>query len=286
MTPVLAESYAWCTRLTRRRARNFYYGFALLPKPKRDAICAIYAFMRYCDDLSDEPGMGGGRGREMMSHWRRQLEEALAGRAGDHALWPAFLDVVERYRIPHRYFFEMIEGVSFDLEPHRFTTFDDLYKYCYRVASVAGLTAVHIFGFDSVDALPLAEKCGIAFQLTNILRDVREDSARGRIYFPLDDMDRHGVTPDEVLRAARTDGLVQLMRYEAGRARAYYAEATPLVKMVHPESRASLWALIEIYRRVLDRIEASNYNVFSGRIRLPASEKCWIVVRSFLRRHV
>jgi phytoene synthase len=180
----------------------------------------------------------------------------------------------------------MIEGVSFDLEPHRFTTFDDLYQYCYRVASVAGLTAVHIFGFDSADALPLAEKCGIAFQLTNILRDVREDSARGRIYFPLDDMNRHGVTPDEVLRAARTDGLVQLMRYEAGRARAYYAEATPLVKMVYPESRASLWALIEIYRRVLDRIEDSNYDVFAGRIRLPAPEKYWIVARSLLRRHV
>jgi 15-cis-phytoene synthase len=285
MTTPLASSYKWCTRLTRRRARNFYYGFALLPKPKRDAMCAIYAFMRYCDDLSDEPEMGGGRGRDLMARWRSELEEALAGRPGGHALWPAFLDVVERYRIPQRYFFEMIEGVSSDLEPRRFETFDELYEYCYRVASVAGLSALHIFGFDSAEALPLAEKCGIAFQLTNILRDVREDAERDRIYFPVYDMSLCGASPEEVLRGARSEAVVRLMRHEAGRARAYYAEAAPLVKMVHPESRASLWALIEIYRRVLDRIERSDYDVFSRRVRLPGWEKCWIAMRAFLRNH-
>lgn len=284
MTASLADSYAWCVQLTRRRARNFYYGFVLLPKPKRDAMCAVYAFMRYCDDLSDEPGQNGERARESMSQWRSELEDSLGGRPGEHPLWPAFLDVAGRYRIPHQYFFDMIEGVSADLEPCRFETFDDLYRYCYRVASVAGLSALHIFGFDSAEALPLAEKCGIAFQLTNILRDVREDAERGRIYFPVSDMNRYGVTPQDVLRAARSEPLVRLMRHEAGRARGYYSEAAPLVEMVHPESRASLWALIEIYRRVLERIERSDYDVFSRRIRLPALEKCWIAARAFLKR--
>src|SRR5207302_8676451 len=136
-------------------------------------------FMRYCDDLSDDAGIADRRGA--IGNWRRDLEAALAGSLPPHALWPAFADAVKRYRIPHRYFFEMIEGVSSDLEPRRIRTFDELYDYCYHVASVVGLTVIHIFGFENPEALQLAEKCGIAFQLTNILRDVREDAETGRI---------------------------------------------------------------------------------------------------------
>ena len=168
----IAESYAYCEGVARRRARNFYYSFILLSAERRRAICAMYAFMRYCDDLSDDE-TGPDRAQKM-ARWKLDLDAALEGRFSGHPVWPAFHDAVVRFAIPHRYFHEMIEGVSTDLEPRRMRTFDELYRYCYLVASVVGLTIIHIFGFESPDAIPLAEKCGIAFQLTNILRDVRE----------------------------------------------------------------------------------------------------------------
>src|SRR5262249_33053846 len=160
-------------------------------------------------------------------------------------------------------------------------TFSELYRYCYQVASVVGLTTIHIFGFDSPEALPLAEKCGIAFQLTNILRDVREDFGRGRIYLPMDDLVRFGVT-EEDLNGRLKKQFTELMRLEAARARGYYNESQPLLAMIHAECRASLWALIEIYSRLLGKIEASGYDVLSRRIALSAGEKAWIVVRASL----
>src|SRR5579862_7360682 len=153
MTP-LDESYAYCRQVARTRARNFYYAFRLLSRPQRDAMCAIYAFMRYCDDLSDEPGAS----RQAIEQWRAALEQALAGHTEAHPVLPAFHDTVTRYRIPPRYFHEMIDGVASDLEPRQFETFAQLYLYCYQVASTVGLTIIHIFGYDSGEALPLAEK--------------------------------------------------------------------------------------------------------------------------------
>jgi 15-cis-phytoene synthase len=272
----LDASYAWCRHLTRKRARNFYYSFVLLCREQRDAMCAVYAFMRYCDDLSDEPGAN----RAALDQWRMALDEALAGRFGAHPVLPAFHDTVTRYRIPPRYFHEMIDGVASDLDPRRFETFEQLYRYCYQVASTAGLTTIHIFGFESADALPLAEKCGIAFQLTNILRDIREDAERGRIYLPAEDLARFHVTEDDIRAGLRTPEFIDLMDFETARARQYYKESQPLVGLVDRRSRASLSALISIYSRLLDRIERSNYDVFSHRISLPAWEKCRIVMRS------
>ncbi|MFB3827402.1 MAG: phytoene/squalene synthase family protein [Bryobacteraceae bacterium] len=260
--------------MARRRAKNFYYSFLLLQREQRDAMCALYAFMRYCDDLSDEPGAS----REAIERWRAALAEALEGRFGPHPCWPAFHEAATRYSIPREYFFEMIDGVASDLEPRRFATFEELYQYCYRVASVVGLSIIHIFGFHSPEALPLAEKCGVAFQLTNILRDIREDAGRGRVYLPLEDLDRFHV--DGQLRYG--PAFVELMRFEAARARAYYREAEPLVGMVDARSRPSLAALIAIYRTLLERIEASGYDVFSRRISLPAWEKTWILLRSMV----
>ena len=167
------QSYAYCVRVARSRAKHFYYSFLLLSKQQRKAMCAIYAFMRYCDDLSDDPGAN----RAAIDQWRAEMEAALEGRFSEHPVWPAFHHTVRRFGIPHEYFHAMIDGVLSDLQPRRFQTFDELYGYCYQVASVVGLTIVHIFGFDTRTALPLAEKCGVAFQLTNILRDIREDAA-------------------------------------------------------------------------------------------------------------
>ena len=264
----LEESYAHCRHVARTQARNFYYSFVLLSKPKRDAMCAVYAFMRYCDDLSDG---SDGVTPAVMDQWRAELDAALLhGKYGANPCWPAFHDTVQRYKIPRQYFHEMIDGVSSDLQPRDIQTFDELYRYCYQVASIAGLATIHIFGFQSPQAPELAEKCGIAFQLTNIIRDVKEDQEKGRVYLPKEDRDRF---PE----------LKELLAFEAARARAYYAESRPLVGMVDADCRRSLWALIEIYRRLLDKIEASGYDVMSGRIRLSAFEKAGIVARAMFQ---
>lgn len=272
----LGESYNYCRRVARTRARNFYYSFVLLEREQRNAMCAVYAFMRYCDDLSDEPGAN----RAAIERWRGALARALEGRFDGHPCWPAFHDTVTRFHIPHEYFYQMIDGVASDLEPRRFETFEELYHYCYQVASVVGLTIIHIFGFHSQEALPLAEKCGVAFQLTNILRDIREDAERGRIYLPAEDLRRFGVDEAQLAAGERTAGVLALLAFEAARARDYYSEAMPLVDMVDRRSRPSLRALISIYSRLLQRIERKNYDVFSARVSLSAAEKCWLVLRA------
>jgi 15-cis-phytoene synthase len=275
--PSLAESYAFCRGVARKRARNFYYSFVLLPRDQSDAMCVIYAFMRYCDDLSDEPGAS----REAMERWRGALADALGGKFDAYPAWPAFYETVQRYHIPHEYFFQMIDGVASDLEPRTFQAFDELYRYCYQVASVVGLCTIHVFGFESQGALPLAEKCGVAFQLTNILRDIAEDAARERVYLPAEDLRRFGVDPHELRDGQPGDALRRLMSFEADRARAYYRESQPLVDLISKRSRPALRALIGIYSRLLSRIEERNFDVFSERVTLPAAEKCWIVLRAW-----
>jgi phytoene synthase len=295
----LQVSYAFCERIARVQAKNFYYSFLLLPRAQRQAMCAIYAFMRYCDDLSDDETIRD-RAAEI-ARWRRDLEAALErtanaredGRCSAHPIWPAFADAVARYRIPHQYFFDMIEGVSSDLEPRRIATFNELYDYCYHVASVVGLTIVHIFGFDGPEAREgfdapeaqsqasvLAEKCGIAFQLTNILRDVREDSQKDRVYLPQEDLERFGVTEAELRATQVSPNLRRLLEFEAARARQYYRDSEPLIGMIHKRSRASLRALIAIYSRLLDRIVAADYEVLVRRVRVPTWQKLWILARS------
>jgi len=271
--PDLASSYSFCRKIARTRARNFYYSFLLLSREQRDAMCAIYAFMRYCDDISE----GAGASRDAIQRWQHDLDLGLAGHYTENPLWPAFHDTVQRYKIPCEYFYQMIQGVSSDLEPRAIQTFDELYRYCYRVASVVGLTIIHIFGFQSPEALKLAEKCGIAFQLTNILRDVREDSENHRIYIPNEDIDRFGADLSK-----RDDQFIALLSFEAARARAYYDESRPLLELVDRRSRPSLWALIEIYRRLLARIERSNFDVLAHRIRVPTWQKLAILASAIL----
>lgn len=274
--PSITESYIWCEKVARTQAKNFYYSFLLLSKEKRSAMCAIYAFMRYCDDLSDDENIADRAAA--IAQWRNDLTAALAdpNAASKHPVWPAFVDTVQRFQIPHEYFFDMIDGVSSDLEPRRILTFDELYDYCYHVASVVGLTIIHIFGFSDRRALELAEKCGIAFQITNILRDVREDMEKQRVYLPAEDLQKFGVSPETF---APPENFSKLMAFEADRARDYYHQSAPLVGMVDQGSRASLAALIAIYSTLLDRIVASNYDVLAQRIRLSTAEKIWLLVK-------
>lgn len=276
------RSYRYCREIAKERAKNFYYSFLLLDKPRRDAMCAVYAFMRHCDDLSDNPAAAEAKLNEAVALWRVELERALHGDVEGNPIWPAFHDTVQRYAIPHRFFHEMIDGIMSDLEPRQINSFDELYRYCYHVASVVGLTIVHIFGFESVKALLLAEKCGVAFQLTNILRDVREDAALGRIYLPLEDLKRFEVSADQLRSGTEDDRFRALMRFEAGRARSCYEESAPLARFIEPQSRRSLWALRQIYLCLLEKIEGANYAVLSRRINVPKRTKIALLLRAFL----
>lgn len=282
-SPDLAASYDYCRNVTRTRARNFYYAFRLLDSPRRDSICAIYAFMRHCDDLSDEPGASPAEARRALEDWRKDLDAALSTYAPSNPLWPAFAHTVARHGIPRQYFHDMIDGVMSDLERQAVATFDELYRYCYQVASVAGLSLIHVLGFHSPDAPALAEKCGIAFQLTNIIRDVREDALNGRVYLPAEDLARFAVDPASLRAPVETAALRELLRMQAARARAYYRESRPLLDMVTPQCRPSLWALIEIYSRLLDRMDRRGFEVLGNRIRLSDFEKSRILARAAVR---
>jgi phytoene synthase len=278
-------SYRHCRKIARERAKNFYYSFLLLEKQQSDSMCAIYAFMRHCDDLSDETaGNDKEKVREAIALWRVELDRALRGDPAADPIWPAFADTVARYKIPHRFFHEMIDGVSSDIEPREVQTWEELYRYCYHVASVVGLTVIHIWGFTSPKALLLAEKCGVAFQLTNILRDVREDAMLGRIYLPAEDLQRFNVTAAQLRSGAESNAFRDLMRFEANRAAKYYEDSAALLPLVGRKSRRSLWALRKIYMDLLARLNDSDFTVLSRRINVPTARKIAILLSAFFKR--
>ena len=196
MANAVARSYAECRRVARASASNFYYAFFMLPQAKRDALCALYAFMRLVDDVSDTVGSAADKQRGL-ARWRAALDAAVAGDVSSHPILPAFADTIERFQIPPRYFHDLISGAEMDLTVGEYATFDRLREYCYRVAGTVGLTCLHVFGFDDPHAPDLAEKLGIAFQLTNILRDVPKDYEMGRVYLPLEDLAQFGVRPED-----------------------------------------------------------------------------------------
>jgi len=275
----LAASQAYCLRVARTAARNFYYGFYPLSDQQHVAMCAVYAFARRTDDITDDDGpLDNAARREALQKWRAALDAALAGDYGEDPVLPALHHAVQGFSIPPRYLHELIDGVALDLEPPGYQTFDDLYRYCYLVASTVGLICLYIFGFESPEAHGLAEKMGIAFQLTNILRDLPEDLHRGRLYLPAEDLDRFGITPAD-FHPPRLDRLRPLLEFEANRAEQYYQQAAPLLERIHLRSRASLWILATIYHGILNQIRASQYDVFSRRARLSTVGKTVVMLR-------
>ncbi len=276
----LAKSYRYCRGVARKRARNFYYSFLVLPRDKGNAMCAVYAFMRYCDDIADEPGIDRDK-HKMLAKWRECLRGANNG-DGDSPILPAFHDTVSRFQIPLEYFEQLIDGASQDLSIDHYESFDQLYDYCYKVASVVGLVCIHIFGFDAAQARKHAEYCGIAFQLTNILRDLGEDASMGRVYLPEEDLWAFGYGHDDLKQHVADERFNRLMQFEVLRARCYYNAAMPLVPMVHQSARPGLRAMIGIYSGILDKIERRHYDVFSSRVALSGTEKLAIAARSLL----
>ena len=249
-------------------------------------MCAVYAFMRHCDDIVDEEA-GEADKKTRLNAWRETLDQAYDGTPADSGgLLPAFRDTVRRFDIPRAYFDAIIDGAEMDLTVTRYATFEDLYQYCYRVASAVGLVCIHIFGFRGKEAKRYAESCGIAFQLTNILRDVREDAGMGRVYLPQEDLDDFGYSEENIRNGVFNDAFRRLMVFQVERARSYYDEALPLLPLVQSSSRACLAAMIGIYRACLEEIPRRHYDVYSRRVSLSAWKKLAITARALIRKRV
>jgi phytoene synthase len=271
---LLEASYAHCHDIARRSASSFYYSFLLLPERQRRAMCALYAFMRIADDLSDEPAPLDDK-RRQLADWRRGLHAALGG-MHVHPAHAALAETVHKYAIPLEYLEAVLDGVEMDLEPVSYPTFTELRVYCYRVASAVGLACIHIWGYQGEQAKTYAESAGIAFQLTNILRDLKEDAARGRVYLPQEDLARFGYDTERLQQGTRDAAFTALMRFEVERARSYYDAAWPLAPLLPRPGRAVFLMMARTYRSLLDEIERCDYDVFSRRVRVSAWRKLWL----------
>jgi phytoene synthase len=289
---VLEAAYTTCRAIAKREAKNFYYSFVALPPARRDAICAIYAFMRKADDLSDDESLSREERRRMLNAWLADWHRARAGEETSDPVFLAVRDAAGRFEIPYSLLDQLVAGTTMDLEaaasaaPDTYATFADLYRYCYLVASVVGLVCIRIFGYSDPSAEKLAEETGIAFQLTNILRDVAEDAGRNRVYLPLEDLAAHGVTLDQVLHHGAVAVMANeraLLREIAGRAEAYYESAQRLLPLIDAESRPALRVLVSIYHQLLKRIERSGYEVFLERISVPTIQKLAILLTGMAR---
>jgi phytoene synthase len=293
----LAHAYAVCRGIARRSAKNFYYGFVVLPSEKRNAFCAVYAFMRHADDISDGPDLSLQEKRHKLDAWLESAKQVFEGKPTDDPVLMALADSQKRFKIPVDLFEKLVYGTALDLEiPARVDspavvcrTFEELRHYCYHVASVVGLVCIRIFGYQDSKAELLAEDCGLAFQLTNIIRDIKEDAGMGRIYLPEEDLTRFGLSPEQLAHrslsaASKPQQLRPVLEFEAERARRYYASAKWLMELIEEDSRPALWVLVEIYSRLLKKITDRNYDVLTERVHLTFFEKLKVLSRGFLLR--
>jgi phytoene synthase len=293
----LRMAYSVCRSIARAAAKNFYYGFAVLPRKKRNALSAVYAFMRRCDDLADDSNSSLQDRHNKLLEWVDKMHRALAAQPTDDPVLLALTDAQRTYQIPVGLLDQLAYGTAADLEyspaepasdqrlAARYQTFRELRQYCYGVASVVGLVCIQIFGYKDPDAEALAERCGLAFQLTNIIRDVKEDIAMGRVYFPAEDLAQFGLSaadlagPDVDLARVRP-----LLALEADRARDSYQAGDELIRLVSEDSQPALWVLITIYRRLLEKIASKRYDVFSQRVRLTVPEKLSVLGKGIAKR--
>jgi phytoene synthase len=270
----------------------------VLPAEKRNALSAVYAFMRHADDISDEPGVDPLLKRQKLNEWLEAAKAVFAGSPTDDPVLMALGDAQKKFKIPPELFEKLVYGTSLDLDMPPASaeapvilcnTFEDLKQYCYYVASVVGLVCIRIFGYEDSKAEFLAEDCGLAFQLTNIIRDVKEDASMGRIYIPEEDLARTNLTAANFSSSllqdpAQAQQLRPALEYEAERARKYYESAKWLMELIEEDSRAALWVLVEIYSRLLQKITDRNYDVLTERVRLTLWEKLKVLSRGFLLR--
>jgi phytoene synthase len=299
--PILDDSYEYCRILTRQTAHNFRFSFLTLSREKRRAMNALYAFNRITDDLGDDPAVSLDLRRAQLQAWRQSVGVALCYppddvRAEDlpttaevatlnsHPALPAIADMVARHHIPHEYLFAVIDGVEMDLHPLEIATFTELEQYCYRVAGAVGLCCIHIWGFHDERARSVAIECGLALQLTNILRDVSEDASLGRTYLPSQDLERFSYAPDDLRAQVLDDRFRSLMKFQVDRARSYYVRAEQLFSYLEPPGRPILRAMLDIYGGLLQEIERRDFDVFSRRVSIAKWRKLWFAGRAILHQ--
>jgi 15-cis-phytoene synthase len=278
MVADLKEAYDACQRITKAEAKNFYYAFRTLPSEKRRAIYAAYAYCRVCDDIADDP-MPDSERETRFAALRADLDSALNGGGAGDPILMALADASARFGFTRELLIEVIEGVEMDLVKSRFANFDELREYCYKVASAVGLISIEIFGYDDPAATEYAVDLGLAMQLTNIMRDVKEDAERDRIYIPLDEMARFGYTEADLKAGVVNQQFRSLMAFQAQRARAYFDSGARLIPLLSAESRACTGVLHALYSTILDRIEKSGFDVFRRRVGLSSSEKLLLMAR-------
>lgn len=265
----------------------------VLPSRKRNALCAVYAFMRRADDISDDPSVPAELRREKLAAWIDGLRRVVDGERTDDPVFMALADTQKTFNIPLDWLEKLVQGTAMDLPAQpssdadtrlHYETFDELYDYCYHVASVVGLVCIRIFGYRDPHAEKLAEQTGVAFQLTNIIRDVKEDNDLGRVYLPYEDLRRFNVEVKTLSNGNAAATFQPVLQFEADRARKLYYAADDLLPLIDDDSQPALWTLVEIYRRLLDRIAERNYDVFTEKVRLSTAEKVGILAKGFLRR--
>jgi phytoene synthase len=292
----LKMAYSVCRGIARTAAKNFYYGFAVLPHRKRNALSAVYAYMRRCDDIADDTSLNFYERRRKLAEWLNSVHRALAGVPTDEPVLLALADAQRTYQIPIGLLDQLAFGTAADVEQEeaaanegvrgleaRYRTFEELRQYCYGVASVVGLVCIRIFGYRDPAAESLAENCGVAFQLTNIIRDVKEDVAMGRVYFPEDDLVQCGLTPAD-FTPPNPERIRPLLELEADRARELYRSGEELIPLVSEDSQPGLWVLITIYRQLLEKIASRKYDVFTERVRLSTAEKLKVLGKGMAKR--
>jgi phytoene synthase len=298
----LTMAYSVCRGITRASAKNFYYAFLILPKRKRQALCAVYAFMRRCDDIADDPGLSAAERRHKLDTWLEALHRSQQGNPSDDPILLALSDAQRSFNVPAGLLDELALGTAMDVvesDVHtpvspdaacpltvQYETFDDLKLYCRRVASVVGLVCIHIFGYRDPAAEPLAEQCGLAFQLTNIIRDVKEDAAMGRVYFPGEDLSKFGLSAASLMTASDSAEIRPLLAFEADRAREYYKSGDQLISYISEDSQPALYVLVNIYRKLLEKISGKDYDVFTARVSLTVTEKLRVLAKGFWLRIV
>jgi len=307
----LAVAYSVCRSIARSSAKNFYYAFLALPRHKREALCAVYAYMRRCDDISDDASLPVRERRLKLADWLDTFHRVMQGNPSDDPVLIALADAQRRFKIPIHILDQLALGTAMDLaeeadddEPEfargkfqetaeitndtqptiRYATFDDLYQYCYRVASVVGLVCIRIFGYRDPMAEPLAERCGLAFQMTNIIRDVKEDASMGRVYLPEEDLAKFELDPAELQGTPDPARWRPLLALEADRAREFYRAGEELIPYISEDSQPALWVLITIYHQLLEKIASQEYDVFTNRISLTSWQKLKVLGKGFVKR--
>jgi phytoene synthase len=293
----IAVAYSVCRSITRAAAKNFYYAFLVLPTAKRQALCAVYAYMRRCDDIADDFKIPALERRQRLDAWLDAFHRSEAGHPTDDPVLLALTDTQRRYKIPVELLDQLAYGTGMDIQDGEtasapgsaelqvlYRTFSDLRQYCYRVASVVGLVSIRIFGYRDPAAEALAENLGLAFQLTNIIRDIQEDADMGRIYLPAEDLERFKIGPEDFRQSTIPERLRWLLAAEADRAREYYISARELMTLIDEDSQPALWVLVTIYRRLLEKISDRKYDVFGKKISLTVREKVVILGKGLVKR--